>query len=251
MLGVFNDAAQWGLKVAQGLIDPNNIASALVGIGIAAPIAVPVGWYLIKRAVNQQKQASRKRDLTDDNCPLIRTDYREVDGGFEQRIRGFGDGIVSLRDIFKTNTDLHVGYIHQAAELANKSDDPIIFNHLYKVIPSADYENVMYDITADLRLYFGPRVEGHQDKFGDFVHPILVKEKSAHRKQIRIFLTSERQTDIANLPAPNELLLEISKRKFVKTEHANNAHLETRRHIAQALTTNQKLNNQTFVAVEP
>lgn len=249
----FNSIVQWGADVAAGLIDPNNVASALVGLGIASP---PLFMAYLKIRANQKKQLHeiRNRNLLDDYCPVVKTSYDKTpEYFFEQKIRSaVPGGSINLREIFKTHTDTHVSYIHQAAQLAYKSDDPIIFNHLRAVIPPELYKSVMYDICVDMKSYFGPLLKGQQDTYGEFAYPILVAERSAQRKQIRIFITAEDQIDVDALPTQDKLLLEVGPREFErKPEHDNNAHLATRRHIAEQLTANQTLRRQTFVSVEP
>lgn len=231
----------------------NNLVAAVMGALITTPILGAFGWFMFKKVLSQQKDSSRKRDLTDDYCPLVNVYYeKDGDGNYRQKIRATGPGVVNLRDIFKTNADLHTGYIHKAARIAFQSDDPIIWNHLHKVIPPEDFDSVMYDICADMRNYFGPLLEGQQEKYGKFVYPMLVAEKSAQRKQIRIFLTTEEQADINTLPTADKLLLETGPDEFERDEgHDNTAHLQTRRRVASQLSENAILKRRTFVAVEP
>lgn len=231
--------------------------STIAGIVGGTCAGIGAGYITVKLTnaaqKSRDKKAARLRDLLDDNCPVVRTRYDKTsDGLFKQEIRAAVSGGANLRQIFNTHTDLHVGYIHQAAQLAYKSDDPIIFNHLKEVIPSEDYDSVMYDICADMRIYFGPLLEGQQDKYGEKAYPVLVAEKSAHRKQIRIFITKENQVDVNTLPTQDKLLLEVGPNEFEQDpRHDNNAHLATRKRIAEQLTANQTLRRQTFVAVEP
>lgn len=260
MLEQFNHFAQ---NTAQTLTDQfdkidwlNNFVSASMS-GI--PLTIIAIWgYLNLRS--HQKKSIKSRNLQDDFCPALRTKFKKAHGEaydpenptYEMKERAIAK--VNLRDVYQTNTDLCVSYIQAAAKLAMKSDDPIIFNHLHKVIPEKDRESILEDIIIEFKEHMSAILHagtglGSDDTEMATCYPVLVAERDHPRQQIRILVTTEEQANPKNLHTADEVLVEKGLKRFERGNamHKGYVHLKTMHQIAEQLQSSTQFQDNTYV----
>lgn len=154
----------------------------------------------------------------------------------EQRIRTL-EHEVNLEEIFgEVLSPKALSYIQKAKKYCAQ-EEPLVFQHLDKVIPKKDYENISTAILKQMKNYFGGLLTDSKetllnlaeiDKSGDprlvlsefDIYPVLINEPGAKKKQMRIlFIIGESGLDVK----PEDLLVS-SPEQFLRLETINSIH---------------------------
>ena len=223
-----------------------------------------VGWFMGHRS---RKKAERKADYAVssgemDGNKAIHTKTRYIPSGqinpktskefYIQQIRNADDQI-EMDEIFHPSVRIKfMKYLDEAKRYCT-AEEPIVFQHLSKVIPPEKYEDTMERIITQWQGYFSKVYSDPSrlatEEFSErevpvekYVWPILVYEPGVTKKQERVLMLTEEQLDLANYPAPEDIMCEIGAREYVSDMgHKHMDRYRTNASVARSLQMEENL----------
>jgi hypothetical protein len=166
------------------------------------------------------------------------------------------DHSVNLKDIFHPAIEEELlRYIGKAREYCTETE-PMVFQHLDKVMPEKKRDSVKNFITSQWINYFSSKLNDPARSIGASelcpreawevkpVLPVLIFEPGAGTKQYRILLIPAWQLQAENFPALEDVRFPVSilKNEFtLDSVHPQSLRLKTHLNIAEGLKKNENL----------
>lgn len=238
-----------------------NAAMHILGYGVTLGLGVFISSQKIKRAKDAAIKALSSREVIGSEATITETHYvptGEINPETEKEF--LRQKIRAVHSKLKLSSVFNDLYGQQVLEYFEKAlpycttEEPVVFQHLHKVIPPEIFEEVFKKISSNWKSKFGSLYgKGTKYSIGALderqkyeernAWAFLVYEKGETAKQFRIIVIHENQKDECTLPAPENIQYQVGTEFVTDPNHGQAERIKIHQALCRALAGDKKLHD--------